>query len=301
MVLLWAAIRWPIISAGTSKLYHYAYPFLPPLALAAGYLVALVVLLAPVQLRKLFEWVEDALARLLPRVTAPLQSPVARGVASVLTAGAVAVAIWSGVFGGVHMRIDGATLLKSAGVLRPLLVVVLLALLTRTGARVHRLVVALLVLSVMPAESYRGQLGRLSSGKSPMRDAATCLVDVQQRLGTPAGLFVDMPDGIWHPLYYNFRRVQPWTTADVALDPAIERHLYDPSALRPVLSSDAVWQNCAAVARRPAHAARWRGTADGSLPRAPSCCCPDRSPNAARSRGSRRWTEGAQAMDLVEA
>ena len=34
-----------LISLGSSKLYHYAYPFLPPLTLAAGYLVALVVML----------------------------------------------------------------------------------------------------------------------------------------------------------------------------------------------------------------------------------------------------------------
>lgn len=241
VVLLWAAVPLAIISAGTSKLYHYAYPFLPPLALAAGYAVALVVMLAPVQLRKLFEWVEDALARLLPPVVAALRSPAARSVASVLMVGAAAMAMWSGVFGGVRIRVDGATLLKSAGVLRPLAVVVVLAVLTRTGARVHRLVVALLVLSIMPFESYRGQLERLSSGKSPMRDTASCLVDVQQRLGTHAGLFVDIPEGIWHPLYYNFRRVQPWTTASAPVDPAIERHLYDPTALRPVLLSDAVW------------------------------------------------------------
>lgn len=242
VVLLWAAVPLAIISAGTSKLYHYAYPFLPPLALAAGYAVALVVMLAPVQLRKLFEWAEDVVARPMPRVASLFRSPTARGVASVLMVGAAAVAIWSGVFGGVRLRGDGVTLLKSAGVFRPLAVVVLLALLTRTGARVTRLVVALLVLSVMPLESYRGQLDRLSSGKSPMRDTASCLVDVQQRLGKHVGLFVDIPQGIWHPLYYNFRRVQPWTTGAVAIDPAIARHLYDPAALRPLLLSDAVWE-----------------------------------------------------------
>ena len=241
VVLLWAVVPLAIISAGTSKLYHYAYPFLPPLALAAGYAVALVVMLAPVQLRQLLEWAEDAIARQAPRVAALFRSPAGLGVASVLMIGAAAVAIWSGVFGGVRIRIDGATLFKSAGVLRPLLVMVVFALLTRTGARVHRLVVAVLVLGAMPLESYRGQVDRLGTGKSPMRDTASCLVDVQQRLGTHAGLFVDIPEGIWHPLYYNFRRLQPWTAAAAPLDPAIARHLYDPAAPRPVLLSEAVW------------------------------------------------------------
>ena len=41
VVLLWFVVPIGVISMGTSKLYHYAYPFLPPLALAGGYAVAL--------------------------------------------------------------------------------------------------------------------------------------------------------------------------------------------------------------------------------------------------------------------
>ena len=40
LLVLWFAVPMVIISAGTSKLYHYAYPFLPPVALAGGYGVA---------------------------------------------------------------------------------------------------------------------------------------------------------------------------------------------------------------------------------------------------------------------
>ena len=39
LLVLWFALPMAAISAGTSKLYHYAYPFLPPLALAGGYFV----------------------------------------------------------------------------------------------------------------------------------------------------------------------------------------------------------------------------------------------------------------------
>ncbi|MGE3578678.1 MAG: ArnT family glycosyltransferase, partial [Vicinamibacterales bacterium] len=35
-VLLWWAVPFLLLSAGTSKLFHYAYPFLPPLALGVG-------------------------------------------------------------------------------------------------------------------------------------------------------------------------------------------------------------------------------------------------------------------------
>jgi 4-amino-4-deoxy-L-arabinose transferase-like glycosyltransferase len=40
VVMLWFAVPIALISLGTSKLYHYAYPFLPPVALAGGFLIA---------------------------------------------------------------------------------------------------------------------------------------------------------------------------------------------------------------------------------------------------------------------
>jgi hypothetical protein len=42
LIVLWFVVPVAAISAGTSKLYHYAYPFLPPVALAGGYAAALI-------------------------------------------------------------------------------------------------------------------------------------------------------------------------------------------------------------------------------------------------------------------
>ena len=42
LLVLWFALPVAVISTGTSKLYHYAYPFLPPVALAGGYFVGVV-------------------------------------------------------------------------------------------------------------------------------------------------------------------------------------------------------------------------------------------------------------------
>ena len=47
VVLLWGALPLALISIGTSKLYHYAYPFLPPAALAGGYIAGVVFMLGP--------------------------------------------------------------------------------------------------------------------------------------------------------------------------------------------------------------------------------------------------------------
>ena len=40
VLMLWLVVPVALISVGTSKLYHYLYPYLPPLALAAGYATA---------------------------------------------------------------------------------------------------------------------------------------------------------------------------------------------------------------------------------------------------------------------
>jgi 4-amino-4-deoxy-L-arabinose transferase-like glycosyltransferase len=242
VILLWGAVPLAIISAGTSKVYHYVYPFLPPVALAAGYAVALVYLLAPAPLRRLLEAVEDWLAAWWPALHAAGARPAARRIAGVILVAATAVAVAALVLGQVRIQVDGRTVFRSSGVWRPIALIVVVALATRTAVRIPRVVVALLLLNVMPLAAYRGQLDRMSEGKHPIRDAAACLLDVQQRTGHKVGLFVDVPEGIWHPIYYNFRRVQPWTVAEAPLDPAIDRHLTDPAAARPLLLSDKVWQ-----------------------------------------------------------
>jgi 4-amino-4-deoxy-L-arabinose transferase-like glycosyltransferase len=242
VVLLWAVVPLAIISAGTSKLYHYAYPFLPPFALAGGYLAGLVMLTAPAPLRRLLETVEDAIARVMPGLRAFGERPGVRRVAAVLIAAAGAMAFAALSYGVFRIGFGRTTIFRSSGVWRPLLLIVLLALATRTSGRVSRLVVALIVFNLLPLPAYRGQLQRLPQGRHPIRTAAECVQRVQAQAPSPAGLFVDIPEAIWHPLYYYFRRVQPWTLAAAPLDPAIDRHLHDPAAAAPILVSDTVYR-----------------------------------------------------------
>ncbi|HUR33363.1 MAG TPA: glycosyltransferase family 39 protein [Vicinamibacterales bacterium] len=241
VVCMWAVVPLAIISSGTSKLYHYAYPFLPPIALAAGYLVALVVMLAPVLLRKVLERVEDLLDRAWPSGGTATEGSWHRTLASAIVIGASAVAVAAVAMGGLRLDLGGITL-KSSGVLRPVVLIVLIGLATRTSARTGRLAVALIVFSAMPLAAYRGQLERLPDGTHPIRAAAECVQRVQAEHRTGAGLLIDMPDGIWHPLYYYFRRVRPVSLAVTPLDPSIDVYLHDAARARPVLLSDGAWR-----------------------------------------------------------
>ena len=210
VVLLWAIVPLAIISAGTSKLYHYVFPFLPPITLAAGYLFGLAMQLGPGVARRALAWTEDLIGAGVPSAPAFAARPMVRHLATVLIVVAAGFAVVGFGYGQVHIDVGGRTLFKSAGVFRPVLLIVLLMVATRRTARISSLVVGLLVFSLTPMPAYRGQLGRLLVEKAPIRDAAECVRRLQAQTPTPVGMFVDVPEGIWHPLYYNYRRIRPW-------------------------------------------------------------------------------------------
>ena len=120
LILLWFALPVFTISLGTSKLYHYAYPFLPPLALAAGYLAALVVMLAPVPFDRLLSRLHTRAAARLPRVAAALQRPRARAVLLAISAASIGLALVTLVYGPVRIDFHGHTVFRSSGILRPI-------------------------------------------------------------------------------------------------------------------------------------------------------------------------------------
>src|SRR5262249_26793699 len=120
LVVLWGTIPLLVISAGSSKLYHYAYRFRPPLTIAAGYLVALIVMLAPVVLRNLFERLEDTLDRWMPRLNELASRPMVRRAGLAVIAMAVILGSGAWIFGVVRVGVGNVQLFKSSGIIRPL-------------------------------------------------------------------------------------------------------------------------------------------------------------------------------------
>jgi 4-amino-4-deoxy-L-arabinose transferase-like glycosyltransferase len=237
IVLLWGTIPLALISAGSSKLYHYAYPFLPPLTIAAGYLVALILMLAPVVLRKILEHADDFLGRLVPRLSEAGKQPVIRRIGTGVIWLAAGLAVGALLFGVVRVGAGNLQLFKSSGIIRPLAAIVLAGLLIRRSALVATLVVVLTILWWMPVSVYESTIRQLSVEKHPLRDASDCVRQVEARLGGsgPAGLYVDTDSSMWHPIYYYFRRVRPWTRQATPAPDILDRNLHDAAALRPSL------------------------------------------------------------------
>ena len=108
----------PIISFGTSKLYHYAYPFLPPVALAGGLS---------------FAWVWNHLQPIVVRWVAAREQAglwpaklhvdpgrhTLRTVFTVIAVFSAVLVVWTVAFGSFRLEAGGVMLFKNGSFLRP--------------------------------------------------------------------------------------------------------------------------------------------------------------------------------------
>jgi len=244
MIVAWFAVPLLLISVGTSKLYHYAYPFLPPVALAAGYLAALVIAVAPAPLTRVLQWVHDSAIARMPSLGRACSRPAVRATLLAVALAAAVVAAISLIYGPIRLSLDNLNVFKSSGVVRPAIVVIVCGFLAGAGKRASRVVVALLVASVMPLQAYREQFPRLLIDEHPMRSATQCLARVEATApSSERGLYLDLPGQyISHPLYYYFRRIGPWERTEAGDLAAIAHHLDDPAAWKPMLLWDSTYQ-----------------------------------------------------------
>ncbi len=246
VVLLWLVLPVFLISLGSSKLYHYAYPFLPPLGIAAGYLLSVVVAVAPVPVGRGLELLNEWSGRRIPRALASFRRPIVRAALLTVAAAAVLVGAAALVYGPIRISSDRTTVFRSSGVLRPAIVAVVFGVAAGAGRTATRAVVPLLAFSLLPLPAYRETLSRLDDVRRPWSGAIECVQQVQaERTGVAPGLYVDIPDRVFavsHPLYYYFRQLRPWTRAQTPSPAALARYLDKPSAWQPILVWDRTYQ-----------------------------------------------------------
>jgi len=232
LLLVWFLLPMAAISAGTSKLYHYAYPFVPPLALGAGLIPMAVIRTA--QIRR------DEISRLLERVWPPRRSDAIplwlRRTLVTIAVIAVAVAMLTIIFGSVWIRIGGVTLFRNSTISRPLGA----ALVLMTVAGFFRLIpvalVSVLLIIVLPFDAYRNvralEVAQVKFDGTPMKTLRDCLLRVQSQ-GAPTGVYVHTPEeGQWKYAYYL--RDPGWRTDEAADDSKLDERLLSASGRRPV-------------------------------------------------------------------
>jgi 4-amino-4-deoxy-L-arabinose transferase-like glycosyltransferase len=238
-VLAWLFIPLGLMSAGTSKLYHYCYPFVPPVALAVGF--------GPAWLARTgAEHIDRAMTAIHDRMTAARTwSRFVRNALLVATFIAAGLAVATLLLGSVHWRIGGVTIVRNSHVARPLLVALVLATLSGRGVMAARIIfpTALLML-VLPINGYEDVLRRIKVEAHPLRSARDCLTGVrgaQLAAGGAAPGIYAIGERKWflHSYYYYLHHVGGWDRTDDVNNEFLNDALFVPGRQRPVLIGDA--------------------------------------------------------------
>jgi 4-amino-4-deoxy-L-arabinose transferase-like glycosyltransferase len=236
-VIAWLVVPLTLMSAGTSKLHHYAYPFLPPAALMVGY--------GPGWLATNGSgYLERVLVAVQARLTTGTWSRGLRQVMLVLAVAAATLALATLIMGNVVWRVGGVTLLRNAHVARPLILAVLLATLAGRGEIAARVIFpAALLMLVLPMNSYEDVLRRARVDAHPLRSARDCLVDIRSGLqaegGHPPGVYA-IGEQRWflHSYFYYLHHAGGWERSEQLDSHAVDDALFTPGLQRPVLIDD---------------------------------------------------------------
>lgn len=218
-VFYWWAVPFLLLSAGTSKLFHYAYPFLPPLALGVG--VAAALTMGALMPQRLARW--------------SVTRPVRRG-SQVLTSlglAAFALAGWAVVTGPVDIQVGGVRVFRSALFWRPALIGVVCWLLAGRGVRVLQPMGVLALVWVLFPLRYPSRIDLQMRTDHPIRTARDCVLDVARATGRRPSVFHASGD-LHHAYYYYLRRVG-WIAWHSAGAGELQRRLETPGQQAPVI------------------------------------------------------------------
>jgi hypothetical protein len=219
------------MSGLSSKLFHYAYPFLPPFALAGG-----VALAAPIDLlRQPLERLAVRLEGLRLRGDGGLlRRPAFRYTALTIAGLALLVAAIALVFGSTRITLFGITL-RNSSVVRPLAIAVAAAALARAWR--HALTIApVALLSLLPLAGARETLLLAARPGHALRALGDCARPLAADGRIAGGAYGVSELGTPHSYYYYFLPTGEWVepVTDWAL---IEQAIREPGAQRPIVLS----------------------------------------------------------------
>ena len=231
LLLCWFCVPTVAISFGSSKLYHYLFPFLPPLAIAAGYL-PVGLLRTDSVFRRVVEscgdhpivnrWVRRLHAR------APRLPAIAYAVALV----AYAVAVVTVVYGRFGIHLGGVTLFRNNSIARPLAVSVILFVLAGRGKLAARWTIAIACLLTLPLYVYLRTVEEVHDKDNKLGTLKACL-DAGAAAAPARGVHVHTDLDTWRYIYYfrDFGWHHPGERNDSQLLPL----LFDEGRQQPVL------------------------------------------------------------------
>lgn len=230
-MLVWWLVPFALMSVGTSKLFYYAYPFLPPLAIGTG--VAASQVMNTLRSAGVRRWLERRGAAVHDPETYTGVPPARLTLAS-LGLAALVLAVVTAIHGPVTFEWDGTRLFRNSSAARAVVIAGVLWFAAGWRATALSALGVGLVATFLPIGTYAPRVERFSSDDHPLRTIRDCSLAVQ-RSGGATGVFAASGD-MHHAYFYYLRHLGPWTDFSGGAGEFVRR-LEAPGAQTPTLLS----------------------------------------------------------------
>lgn len=204
LTLIWWAVPFAMLSIGTSKLFHYSYPFLPPLALGAG--AAAAALVAAID-RRLAHAGSTAAGRFA--VLRSGRQVALRRLLLVVAVLALLLALATFLTGRIWWKVGGVQILKNSSTWRPMLIAAVMLWLAGYARVLSRGFAVAAVAIILPVMGYRIKLDRLQNYDHPLRSLRDCAAGFGDRK-PETHVYIPYVPYLSHSYYYYLRPVGPW-------------------------------------------------------------------------------------------
>jgi 4-amino-4-deoxy-L-arabinose transferase-like glycosyltransferase len=242
LLFVWLLLPFALMSLGTSKLFHYAYPFLPPIALSIGWVSHKVIAVAngptgALLASRLETFRFFGLARRVRFLRAALVA---------LAVVAIGLALASAVQGQVVWHVGGVKVLQNSTPLRPLLIAALLMALAGEAPLSIKILAGLAFLVISPVLTYAGTATFATTLDARLRTIRSCATQVHTANPATASGFLNTARAQSnHSDYYYLSGVGQWLEPETVDVETVRRRLFEPSEQIPVRVTRAtypVWQ-----------------------------------------------------------
>jgi Dolichyl-phosphate-mannose-protein mannosyltransferase len=236
--LVWCLLPLALLSMGTSKLFYYFYPFLPPLAIGGGLVAATVVDLIDGRFVRALAQRAATLARARGVSPGPRTQRVLAGLGGL----ALLLGVWTFCFGSVTVEVGGVRLFRNSSTARALVIGSLAWLASGYGQWTMKPVAAALIVLFLPAATYAPRVQRFSSVDHPLQSLRDCGLAVQASGASPATGVLHVSQDVHHAFNYYLRRLGPWVESGTASPDELHRRLSVPGAQSPIIMSKASYR-----------------------------------------------------------
>jgi 4-amino-4-deoxy-L-arabinose transferase-like glycosyltransferase len=237
LILSWAIVPYLLLSAGTSKLFHYVYPFLPAIALAAGFVCAL---LSQAVVNALV-WLSHRLRPPAAAVRLRLAIRGANRVRVALVAAAVAcivIEVWTYASGTMAWTMNDTIVFRNSSLVRPLVIAAVLLWLASLGRHAMQTLALVPLVLLLPVYDYPATIMKTTMERHPLRALRDCSLLVRESAAPSGdGIYNLAPALTYHSYYYYLHRLGAWTVEDSLKTEELRRRLFEHGAQTPVLIS----------------------------------------------------------------